>query len=415
MASTKVINFAIRMFILSTVLIFGYSSSSKCPAQPLFPTVKHVAENVTPSLADTIETKLLKVAISQEFDQPSPELITVSLNASKVAYAASSGKDKWFIMVDKQKGPDFSSVGFPVFSSDGSKLAYCAMQNGKWFIMLNDKKGPDFEQVSVPVFSPDGDKLAYPAMQDGKWFVMLNDKKSREFDLVYSTMSFSPDGNKIAYGAKQGNKSFIMVNENKGPEFDGVSDPTFSPQSDRVAYFAVRNEREFKVFVMVDEMKGPEFDGVSGQISFSSDGRKLAYIAFKGDERYVVVLEIESNSLRLKRTFGPLQVYVSSAQPLTMANVTGNGWCPTFSPDGSKLAYGVNGGPANSVRSLPQAGYYYIENAIGNCTIEINGNVAAHIDSYGLVTPFSFIADGKEINWMIIKDKKLYSKRLKLK
>jgi hypothetical protein len=138
-------------------------------------------------------------------------------------------------------------------------------------------------------------------------------------------------------------------------------------------------------------------------------------------EGLIVVLELhESNDLTIYKTFGPLTVSVTRVQPFTMANLSGIGWSPVFSSDGSKLAYGVNGGPSAAIeepiRTTPPGKHYYIESSIGNSTIEIDGNVVANISNIGLVTPLSFSADGKELSWMVLtKDRELYLKKLKLK
>ena len=59
--------------------------------------------------------------------------------------------------------------------------------------------------------------------------------------------------------------------------------------------------------------------------------------------------------------------------------------------------------------------YYYIEDSIGNSTIEIDGNVVANISNAGLVTPLSFSTDSREISWLVLKNRNLYLKKLKLK
>ena len=67
------------------------------------------------------------------------------------------------------------------------------------------------------------------------------------------------------------------------------------------------------------------------------------------------------------------------------------------------------------VRTTPPGRYYYIEDSIGNSTIEIDGNVVANISNAGLVTPLSFSTDSREISWLVLKNRNLYLKKLKLK
>lgn len=415
---------------LCIVLITGCASSqftTTGTATPILPTAEEISENYNPSLAIGLEKVILgTIRLGGVIHQ---HLTSISPDGKRIAYAASTDQKKWYMVTenlqthDLVKGAEFESVYFPTFSPDGTKLAYTALQNGKWFVMIDNDKGFEFDQVSVPSFSPDGSKIAYVAVESGKQFIMINDKKGPEFDLVYSEISFSPDGSKVAYGVKQGSKSFVIVEGKKGPEFDVVALPTFNPMGDKLAYIAVQGD---KVFVMVDDKKGPEFDGARRDLIFSPNGRRLAYVAErteegKASESLIIVLELHDNGdLTIYKTFGPLDVSVARLQPLTMGNISGIGWSPTFSPDNSNLAYGVNGGASAAVkepiRTSITGRHYYIESSVGNSTIEIDGNVVANISNTGLVTPLSFSPNGKEISWLLLtKARELYSKKLKLK
>lgn len=419
----------ILMFCI--VLINGCAPYSQ-PAiagtlEPILPSSEEIFESHNSSFALSLEKTYLGSIQPEGVVHPS--FTAISPDGHKVAYAASRGNNKWYIMIEDLKTqqfikkPEFDSVSAPTLSPDGSKVAYTAMQNGKWFIMINNKKGPEFDNVSYPVLSPDGSRVAYVAVQNGKYFVMIDDKKEPEFDSVYTDIVFSPDGRKIAYGVKNARKAFVIVDDKKGPEFDEVTNPIFSPQGDKVAYFAKLGS---KVFVMVNNKKGPEHVSARRDLTFSSDGRKLAYVADtttqgNNTESLVIILALDNrDNLTLDKTFGPLNVSVTRAQPLTLATLSGIGWSPTFNVEGTKIAYGVNGGPSAAIkepiRPMPPDKYYFIENSIGNSTIEVDGNVVATISNTGLVTPLSFSPDGKELSWMVLtKDRKLYLKELKLK
>ena len=143
-------------------------------------------------------------------------------------------------MNGEKPGDEFDDVGEPVFSPDGTRLAYRATVNSKSFIVLVDERprtydvlmtslvpGPKgmllarqawkegevvnlgndesdrFDWVGQPVFSPDSEMVAFPAASDGRWFAVLGHQRSEPFDEVWQPV-FSPDGQAVAFGARKG-------------------------------------------------------------------------------------------------------------------------------------------------------------------------------------------------------------------
>jgi Tol biopolymer transport system component len=73
---------------------------------------------------------------------------------------------------------DENDDAFPVFSPDGSKIAFCSTRAGNWDIYVMDADGKNSVQVTNspmqelhPSFSPDGTRLVYCAMSNrsGQW------------------------------------------------------------------------------------------------------------------------------------------------------------------------------------------------------------------------------------------------------
>jgi hypothetical protein len=56
----------------------------------------------------------------------------------------------------------------------GALIAKWRFRKGPEFIVVGDKVGPPFDSVTQPVFSPDGSKVAFGAMQGKElwWKVM---------------------------------------------------------------------------------------------------------------------------------------------------------------------------------------------------------------------------------------------------
>jgi WD40 repeat protein len=176
-------------------------------------------------------------------------------------------------------------------------------------------------EVGGLVISPDGSKVAYMAGKGEKEvFIMVDDQKvSPEIYCFVWDLTFSPDGSKVVYWAQKGEveliigkgfflgKGFVMINDKPvSPEFDGVGAPIFSPDGSKVAYIAtkylagtviyhsvktpeLRAKKLYAGYVMVNDKRvSPEFDGV-GVPTFSPDGSKVAYRATKDEKVFVMV------------------------------------------------------------------------------------------------------------------------------
>jgi hypothetical protein len=94
-----------------------------------------------------------------------------SPDGNRLAYVAQrAGRD--FVVLGSVEGPPLDRVVGPRFSPDGRFLVYRARKEGARFVMVTDATGrllarhPDYEQVLPPVFTSDGSSVAYAA-KDG--------------------------------------------------------------------------------------------------------------------------------------------------------------------------------------------------------------------------------------------------------
>ena len=133
--------------------------------------------------------------------------------------------------------------GAPVFSPDGTRLAYIAREGSQRFVVLDGKPGAKHEAVykGTLTFSPDSGRLAYFAGKGGMAVAVLDDVEgSPHRDAMVSTLRFSPDGTKLAYAAQlESGKWAIVVNGKPGAAFDYIGSFTgvsWSPDSRRLAY-----------------------------------------------------------------------------------------------------------------------------------------------------------------------------------
>src|SRR5208282_6011567 len=102
--------------------------------------------------------------------------------------------------------------------------------------------------VMSPVFSRDGSRLAYITRKGQKFCVVVDAQAGAEYDQI-SGLSFSPDCKHVAYTARHGQKSSEMLDGQAGPEYDAISKLglIFSPDSKRAAYVARNNQKWFAV------------------------------------------------------------------------------------------------------------------------------------------------------------------------
>lgn len=88
---------------------------------------------------------------------------------------------------------DDADDAFPVFSPDGSKIAFCSTRAGNWDIYLMDVDGKNVVQITSspmqeihPSFSPDGTRLAYctQSIRSGQWELWTVDLTSNEKKMI---------------------------------------------------------------------------------------------------------------------------------------------------------------------------------------------------------------------------------------
>ena len=280
----------------------------------------------------------------------------------------------------------------PVFSSDGTKIAYgsegdqttnpggdyevylmnASDGSGKKNLTNNDNAGD-----GAPVFSSDGTKIAYESYGvqtsnpegDSEVYRMNALDGSRQTNLSNTGVSaidfspvFSPGGKKIAYESygvqtsnPQGDWEVYRVNaldgtgqvnlSNNGVGLDDRN-PVFSPDGTKIAYEADGNrtsnpQGDSEVYLMnaLDGTgkknltnNGVDVDDFSA--AFSPGGKRIAY---------------ESVGVQTSNPQGDSEVYrVNALDGTDKKNLTNTGsgvedYDPVFSPDGTKIAYESGG------------------------------------------------------------------------
>jgi Tol biopolymer transport system component len=245
-------------------------------------------------------------------------------NGSKVAYSVVGSFNNMSIWVNDNKiSPDFHDTYEVAFSPDCSTVAYSAITHrdldpkasGKYSIWLNGiRLSPEGSDAypERPLFSPDGSKVAYRAWVGKKSSVWINDKRvSPEFDgEILPDLTFSPDGSRVAYTVVHEKLRSIWINGKR--QFNNAGNPVFSPDGSKVAYYSYENKS-----VYINDKKVSLEISFSHGLVFSPNGSKVAYYVYEGKKRSVWI-----NDKRVSPEFSADLIYDL-----------------VFSPDSSSVAY----------------------------------------------------------------------------
>ena len=249
-------------------------------------------------------------------------------NGCHVAKAEGERGKAVFVRRDGQPGRDYEDISHPVFSPDGSALAYAVRGVGGAFFVINEQESPKFSEVMPDtfVFSNDGKRHAYLARKNGKRVAVVDGLLQAEADgdMVpwLQPPMFSADGSSVGYveDSSLRKKMRAVVNGKAGEFFDGVATRSlqFSANGRRMAYAANDRSAGNRWFWVINDQRGKDFDAVGVSFAFSPDGKQFAYTGRRAQERFLVV---------------------NDKPEVTIEGIVD--YCLTFSPDSRRLAYAV--------------------------------------------------------------------------
>jgi Tol biopolymer transport system component len=207
-------------------------------------------------------------------------------------------------------------------SPDHNHVAVVNQRGEKFVVSLDGKDGEAHEWVVAGsvTFSADSSRLAYVVQEAGKMFVVVDGQKGKPYHEIVLEANLpniwvAPAGTRFAYRAKNSPDAKIVwvVDGQEGKEFDQVGKGvTWSPDGKRLAYGAEHNKKQF--FVIDNAVGGQkEFDRVTS-FTWSPDSKRFAYAGVR-DKEVIMVSDGKEG-----------KPYVEMSRPL-------------FSPDSTKLAY----------------------------------------------------------------------------
>jgi WD40 repeat protein len=173
-----------------------------------------------------------------------------------------------------------------VVTPDGNRVAYRSLSGGGACVVIDGVAGRAYREIGkgTPLFSPDSKRVAYFAQHqdDFKWAAVVDGAESKAYDNI-KEMAFSPNSKHLAFVAQAEHAHFVVVDgmeqkRHSDTTVTGVSNITFSPDGQRLAYKVWTRGENPHEFVVVDGQEGPTWNGIDF-ICFSPDSRHVAYLA----------------------------------------------------------------------------------------------------------------------------------------
>jgi hypothetical protein len=307
--------------------------------------------------------------------------VFASPDARHVAYvAAVPGGYRMYL--DGKEGPGpYTGVSDPTFSPNSVRLAYAAVIGDRSTLVMDGVEGPWYDGISSFKFSPDSARTACAARTRMlapvwlKWQVVIDNNASPAFETFTDpVITFSPDSTRIAYhySVTRGRDVTVLDGQRLLPDYDAVG-VIFIPSSQELAY-EVRKGTDSFVLVNGRVVAGPHRR--IEYVSFSSDGRRMAYTVFE------VGCGGGCASVVVDGTVGPR--YWAVGAPVV------------FSPDGRRWGYTAR-------RSLEDAGIVVVDGreyaeATGLIFSPDSRRIATFRVSSSLLSGMSYrvIVDGQE-------------------
>lgn len=178
------------------------------------------------------------------------------------------------------------------------------------------------QPIMSPVWSPDGSELAYVSFESGQAEIFTHNirtgvRKSRsKYPGLNGSPAWSPDGKKLVMTlSKDGNPDIYILNlandklQRVTNHWSIDTEAVWTPDGGSIIYTSSRSGKPQLYIQSVSKKSRPERltyeGGYNASASISADGKHVAYVHGEGNVYRIAVLEIETKSSKIL-TDGPL-------------------------------------------------------------------------------------------------------------
>ena len=153
-------------------------------------------------------------------------------------------------------------------SNDYNHLAMLTQKGEKYVVTVDGVASKEYEWIVARslTYSLDSKHYGYVVQQGDNMFAVIDGKEGKPYrEITASNITFAPVGPRYAYyaRAKAGGKSIAVIDGEESKEFDVVASLSFSPDGKRVAYGVEQGGKQF--FVVDNRVGGEkEYDRIAG-------------------------------------------------------------------------------------------------------------------------------------------------------
>jgi hypothetical protein len=208
--------------------------------------------------------------------------IIIAPDAKHVAYAG-FGEGRAHAVLDGRAGPAYDNVEALRFSPDGARFAYVARRGDRATIVVDGAEQPLHDSISELVFSADGRHVAYAFRDFGDWFVAEDGTTFGPYASVHS-LAYIGITDTLACVVRIADGEAVLMGHVTGPRYASVDPPASSRYGRRWGYVARRGDS----CVVVLDGAVHRVEEQAGDLVFSDDGRRYAYIASREGQACVV-------------------------------------------------------------------------------------------------------------------------------
>ncbi len=287
------------------------------------------------------------------------KLVSMAVSATRsgchVAKVSGNVLNGFRVWQDGKAGPVYAEIAkeTPLFSEDGSTMAYAARKGTDWLWVVNGVEGPTYSELTPTsfAFSADGKHHAYVAIPHYRQAALLADGKvlaEGKWDGIMpwdAAPVFSADGKHLAFVEADRSKRLMRVNLDgtTGPWHPGIA-------MCRLPAFGAFSTNAIPGPTVEERARPAAFD-----LHFSADGRRFAYGTFTDDGKSIMMVDGKAGEshehMGFDNLFSPdgrlhaymardqnqYRIFASGAPPLPVDAMYD--WSLTCSPDGRHLAF----------------------------------------------------------------------------